>query len=119
MMAFRQKYAHYRWAGIAVLFLALLVGAVVTVNAQSQTCRDIANITVCGDQFTELTANGGGFRLVGNVKIGPKGSAPVVQVRNTGSIFDGTVLAENITQPTYFHFNQADPNTGATDFIIG
>jgi hypothetical protein len=122
MIAFRKVYAHYRWASAALLlFLLLLAGAVVTANAQGQTCRDVGQITICGDQFTELpaTTNGGGFRLLGNVKIGPKGSAPVVQVRNTGSIFDGTVLNENITQPSYFHFNQADPNTGTTDFIIG
>lgn len=119
MTAFRKIRALYRWGSIVVLLLVLLVGLAVTVTAQSQTCRDISNITVCGDQFTELSANGGGFKLVGNVKIGPKGSAPVVQVRNTGSIFDGTVLPENITQPTYFHFNQSDPNTGTADFIIG
>jgi len=119
MIAFRKLYTHHRWAGVAALFLILLAGAVVAVNAQSQTCRDVSNITVCGDQFTELSANGGGFKLVGNVKIGPKGGAPVVQVRNTGSIFDGSVLPENITQPTYLHFNQSDPNTGTADFIIG
>lgn len=104
---------------ILVLLLLLSVGAVVAVNAQSQTCRDVVNITVCGDTFNELTGNGGGFALRGNVKLGPKGGTPVVQVRNTGTIFDGTVLPDSISQPTYFHFNQADPNTGTTDFIIG
>jgi hypothetical protein len=107
-------------APLLLLIVALLIGgAVVAVEAQGQTCRDVNQITVCGDQLTELTSNGGGFKLVGNVKIGPKGGAAVVQVRNTGSVFDGTILAENITNPTYFHFNQTDPNTGTTDFLIG
>lgn len=104
---------------VGLLLLIMMVSSTYTAQAQAQTCRDVNQITVCGDQLTELTSNGGGFKLVGNVKIGPKGSAAVVQVRNTGSVFDGTILAENITQPTYFHFNQTDPNTGTTDFIIG
>ncbi|MEZ4679283.1 MAG: hypothetical protein R2932_34195, partial [Caldilineaceae bacterium] len=108
-----------RWVIGLILLLVLLGGALATVHAQSQTCRDVGNITVCGDQIFEVSANGGGFILTGNVRIGPKGSAPVVQIRNTGSIFDGTILPENITQPSYFHFNQADPGTGTTDFIIG
>ncbi|MCB0036540.1 MAG: hypothetical protein KDE51_21055, partial [Anaerolineales bacterium] len=109
------------WRGSAVIGMLLLlaVGARLVARAQGQSCRDIGNITVCGDQLTELTVNGGGFRLVGNLKIGPKGGAPVVQVRNTGSIFDGSVLDENITNPTYLHFNQSDPNTGTTDFLLG
>ena len=106
---------------ILVLLLLLSVGAVVAVNAQSQTCRDVGNITVCGDQFNEInaTVSGGGFRLRGNIRIGPKGQPAVVQVDATGSIFDGTVLNESITTATYIHLNQADPNTGTTDFIIG
>lgn len=121
MTVFKNIHKPYHWIGVLVMLLVLIGGAVVAVNAQSQTCRDVGNITVCGDQFNEFDAsvNGGGFRLVGNVKIGPKGGAPVVQVRNTGNIFDGTVLPENISQPTYLHFNQVDPNTGSADFIIG
>jgi hypothetical protein len=105
--------------GVVLLLTLLIGGAVVVVNAQAQTCRDINQITVCGDQLIESTANGGGFRLRGNVRIGPKGGAAVVQVRETGNILDGTVLNESITTATYFHFNQSDPNTGATDFLIG
>ena len=110
-----------RWFGVVAVLLALLGGTFVIVRGQAQTCRDINNITVCGDILDEFdaTVNGGGYRLRGNVKIGPKGLPPVVIVRNTGSIFDGTVLNENITSASYFHFNQADPNTGTTDFIIG
>ncbi len=104
-----------------LLLLLLSLGAVVAVNAQGQTCRDVNNLTICGDQLTEFadTVNGGGFRLSGNVRIGPKGQPAVVIVGNTGTIFDGSVLPENITTATYLHFNQADPNTGTTDFILG
>ncbi len=48
-----------------------------------------------------------------------EGSAPIIQVSGIGSIFDGTVLNENITDATFIHFNQPDPNTGTTDFVLG
>jgi hypothetical protein len=108
-----------RWSAAVGILCLLLMSALLAAHAQSQSCRDIGNITVCGDTFDELTANGGGFRLRGNLRIGPKGQPAVVAVGDTGSIFDGTVLAENITSASYFHFTQADPNTGTTDFIIG
>ncbi|MEZ4658606.1 MAG: hypothetical protein R2911_13630 [Caldilineaceae bacterium] len=108
-----------RWAGVVGLLFLLTVGALVNVHAQGQTCRDVNNLTICGDTLNEVEANGGGFLLSGNVRIGPKGGAAVVEVGNTGSIFDGSVLPENITTATYFHFNQVDPNTGTADFIIG
>ncbi|MCB0064867.1 MAG: hypothetical protein KDE19_22235, partial [Caldilineaceae bacterium] len=109
----------YRWPMFVGLLALLVVSTVVVVNAQGQSCRDIGNITVCGDNFDDLTANGGGFRLRGNLRIGPKGQSAVVVVDNTGSVFDGSILPENITTASYFHFNQADPNTGTTDFLIG
>ncbi|MFN8445949.1 MAG: hypothetical protein U0175_34480 [Caldilineaceae bacterium] len=123
----RETVTFQRWkwrvpmmAGVLVLLLSsIIAGGVLIGYAQSQTCRDINNITVCGDTFSESTSNGGGFRLRGNLKIGPKGSAPVLFVRNSGSILDGTVLNESITAPTYFHFANSDPNTGTTDFLVG
>ncbi|MBX3014961.1 MAG: hypothetical protein KF832_25795 [Caldilineaceae bacterium] len=112
----RQRY----WLSWLLVSLLLLTGgAVAVVQAQSQICRDIGNITVCGDILDEFVMNGGGFRLRGNLRIGPKGAAPVVAVDDTGSIFDGTVLPDSITTASYFHFAQTDPNTGSTDFIIG
>ena len=109
------------WIIIGAIVALTLAGTIVAVRAQSQTCRDIGNITVCGDQFDEFDAsvNGGGFRLRGNVRIGPKGAPAVVEVENGGNILDGTVLPENISTASYFHLNQVDPNTGTTDFIIG
>lgn len=115
------KAGFWKWR-VPVVLLTLLVligGAAIIVNAQAPVCRDINNITVCGDTLSNVEANGGGFIIRGNVTIGPKGGAAVVKVRNTGNIFDGTVLSESITEPTYFHFNNADPNTGTGDFLIG
>ena len=97
MPVFKNIRQPYHWIGVVSLLLVLIGGAVVAANAQSQTCRDIGNITVCGDQLTELTANGGGFKLVGNVKVGPKGAAPVVQVRNTGSVFTAPAIGSVTT----------------------
>ncbi|GAB4110251.1 MAG: hypothetical protein Fur005_15260 [Roseiflexaceae bacterium] len=107
------------WFLVAVAVVGAMGLAIA--RAQSQTCRDVSNITICGDTFTEFdsTTNGGGFRLRGNLRIGPKGLPAVVAVDNIGNIFDGSVLAENVTAASYFHFNQADSNTGTTDFIIG
>ncbi len=102
------------------VMLLLLIGLTITSAQVQQTCRDVNNITVCGDQITESpTINGGGFRLRGNVKLGPKGQPAVVQVDNIGSIFDGSVLDPNVSTATFFHFSQPDPNTGTTDFLIG
>ncbi|MFN8492479.1 MAG: hypothetical protein U0350_33065 [Caldilineaceae bacterium] len=109
----------FRAASIGLLLLLFTSGLVHSAYAQGQTCRDVNNLTICGDTLTDSTANGGGFRLKGNVKIGPKGSPAVVQLGDTGSLFDGTILDQSITTATYFHFNQADPNTGTTDFLIG
>jgi hypothetical protein len=105
-------------SGVALL---LIIGLSITHAEVQQTCRDVNNITVCGDTFDEFppTANGGGFRLRGNVIIGPKGQPAVVKVADIGNIFDGSVLDPNVSTASFFHFNQADANTGTTDFIIG
>ncbi len=106
-------------AGLLTALLLLIVGLSVGHAQPQQTCRDIVNITVCADEFAETTANGGGFRLRGNVIIGPRGLPAVVKVGDIGNIFDGSVLDPNISTATFYHFNQADPNTGSTDFLIG
>lgn len=104
---------------LGLLSVVLLLGTgLVIADAQSQTCRDINNITVCADEFSEFQSTSG-FRLRGNVRIGPKGLPAVVQVDDIGSIVDGTVLDQNITRASYFHFDQVDANTGTTDFLVG
>jgi hypothetical protein len=84
------------------LVLVLSTGLLVS-RAQSQTCRDVVNITVCGDTITDLTANGGGFRLSGDVRIGPKGQPAVVKVGNLGNVFDGSILNASSSTASYFH----------------
>ncbi len=111
------------WRIPMILLMLLMLGgySFTTVTAEPRACRDVNQITICGDAIDEFAAtfNGGGFRVRGNVTLGPKGGAAVVAVGNTGSIFDGSVLPENISTASYIHVNQADPNTGTTDFIIG
>jgi hypothetical protein len=106
---------------IVFLTLVLVLGTGLLVSrAQSQTCRDVVNITVCGDTLTDFTANGGGFKLAGNLRIGPKGLPAVVKVGNIGNVApDGSILSGSISTASYFHFAQADPNTGSADFLIG
>ncbi len=83
-----------RTASICLLLLLFTAGLIRGAYAQGQTCRDVNQLTICGDTLTEFAAdfNSGGFRLRGNVKIGPKGSPAVVQVRDTGSVLDGSVM---------------------------
>lgn len=103
-----------------LLLLGMSVG-LARASTDVQTCRDVNQLTFCADELNEYpaSANGGGFRLRGNLQIGPKGAAPLLAVDGIGAVFDGSILDSNITTGTYFHFNQADPNTGTTDFLIG
>jgi hypothetical protein len=56
--------------GAALALLAL--GAFAAVRAQGQVCREVVNLTVCADRVATETSDGG-FRLAGNIKIGPRG----------------------------------------------
>ncbi|MEZ4865871.1 MAG: hypothetical protein R3C14_31445 [Caldilineaceae bacterium] len=119
MNRFLLRYRRARWIGAAAIFVLLLAALSISTRAQGQTCRDVNNLTICADEFAETTNNGGGFRLRGNLRLGPKGAPAVVQVDDIGAVFDGSILDPNITTASYFHFNQADANTGTTDFLIG
>jgi hypothetical protein len=99
------------------IMLLLAIGLAVSVSAQGQTCRDVNNITVCGDLL--MAEEDGQFHLRGNIKIGPKGAAAVVHVTDMPSQFNGAPLGENTYTANYFHLNAPDANTGATDFLIG
>ena len=117
-----KKYARIVRIATLALLLVLTGGLLTQTRAQGQTCRDVNQLTICGDAIDEYnaTVNGGGFRLRGNVRIGPKGGAALVEVEDIGSVFDGSViLSPSISTASYFHFNTADASTGSTDFIIG
>ena len=109
-----------RFLPLLLIFFCVGVG-LARASSDAQTCRDVGVLTFCADEFIEYSSsvNGGGFKLRGNLVIGPKGQPPVVAVDNIGSVFDGSILDSNISIGSYFHFNQADPNTGTTDFILG
>lgn len=117
----RSRHWAVRMAVVVAVLMGLVGGAIFVVQAQTPVCRDVNNLTICADTFDEFpaAANGGGFRLRGNVRIGPKGGAALVKVEDIGNVFDGSILNEDISTATYFHFNQPDPNTGTTDFLIG
>ncbi len=102
---------------LVIVVLLLAIGLAVGVSAQGQICRDVNNITVCGDQL--IAEDGGQFHLRGNLRIGPKGGAPVVHVTDMPSQFNGSPLGENTYTANYFHLNAPDANTGAADFLIG
>ncbi len=110
----------YQFLSMGLLSLVLL--ALVTLKLSSvalaapQACLDIANITVCADQQDTIT---GGLRLRGNLKIGPKGGPMVVLVTDNPATFNGSPVSEATRQASYFHFDVPDPNTGATDFLVG
>jgi hypothetical protein len=46
----------------------------------SQNCRGVNQLTICGDTIDQFPANfnSGGFRLRGNLKIGPKDDPTLV-----------------------------------------
>lgn len=120
-----QKFFRFNHRSLRLVpLLLLLLGATVGLaqaRSEAQICRDVNQLTICGDTINEFGAsiNGGGFRLIGNVRIGSKGVAPVVEVEDIGAVVDGSILDPNVSTASFFHFNQADTNTGTTDFIIG
>lgn len=102
---------------LSLVLLSLLTLRLTSVaQAAPQACLDIANITVCADQQTDFS---GGLGLRGNVKIGPKGGPMVVLVTDNPATFNGLTVDDSVRLATYFHLNAPDPNTGATDFLIG
>ena len=102
---------------LVAVVLLLAIGLAAGVSAQGQICRDISNITVCGDQL--MAEADGQFHLRGNIKIGPRGGAPVVHVTDMPSQFNGAPLGEATYTANYFHLNAPDANTGAADFLLG
>ncbi len=106
-----------RWVvGIFVLALAAS-GLLVTARAQSQTCRDVSNLNVCGDIL--VADDGSQFQLRGNIRIGPKGGAKVIQVTDMPAIFNGSQVNESTYRAQFFHLDAPDPNSGAADVLIG
>lgn len=97
MSLLRSFLKHRLHIGLLVVMLATLAGGyfATRTKAQGQICRDIGNLTVCGDQ----EGNPGTGDLVGNIRIGPKGKPPVVLVTDYPS--------------------PDDPKSGVAAFIAG
>src|SRR4029453_19606222 len=83
-------------------------------RAQGQICRDVVNLTICADQLETETPEGE-FRLVGNIKIGPRGGPMLLALDNRDITIDGVTDA---LRAQFTHVNQ--PGTmGATNFAVG
>jgi hypothetical protein len=107
--------------GILIGIVVLMSSTLIVVRAQTPVCRDVGNLTICGNELAEIDSSlfGGGFAIRGNLTIGPKGLPPVVRVVDIGSIFEGEVVDAALTSATYFHFNQLDTENGSSDYLIG
>ena len=64
-------------SGLALALLAILC-LPQTAYVQAQTCRDVNQLTLCGDQVFDMTTNGGGFALRGDVRINLRSSCKLV-----------------------------------------
>src|SRR5262245_54111681 len=70
-----RTFLRWQWLGpfaMAGLIVLLFAGAFTVARAQSQVCRDVGNLSVCGDQVAQENQQGE-YRLRGNIRIGPKG----------------------------------------------
>jgi hypothetical protein len=101
-------------AGLVVLLIA---GAFSVAHAQAPICRDVSNLTICGD--TLVVESGTQFHLRGNIKIGPKGAAAVVHVTDMDTSFAGIEIDPGTYTAQFFHLDAVDPNSGAKDLLFG
>ncbi len=101
---------------VVVAALAMAAGVVAVVRAQAQTCRDVNNMTICGDVIEEGSV---GFSLKGNVRMGVKSGPMLVKIDDMATTFNFLNINESTYKASYFHLNAPDPNTGTTDFAIG
>ena len=59
------------------------------------------------------------FSSRGNIKIGPKGAAPLVVAGDLADTYKGIPVDANTRVAQFFHLNQPDPNSGTTDLLFG
>ncbi|MCB0183152.1 MAG: hypothetical protein KDE31_02750, partial [Caldilineaceae bacterium] len=109
---YRFRHSVFRHGILLLLLAVALAGLTSSARGQSPICRDVGNLTICGEFFDELVdAPGGDFKLEKNLQIGPKGGVPVVLVTD----FKEFVTAD----AAFIHRTVADPAVGATDIIEG
>jgi hypothetical protein len=100
-------------AALALIVLVAL-GMFAAARAQGQICRDVVNLTICGDELVQETSQGE-FRLADNIKIGPRGGPMLLALDNREISFGGgsaPLRAEftHVIQPGLL---------GATDIAVG
>jgi hypothetical protein len=100
---------------IALVALGMFAGA----RAQGQICRDIVNLTICGDSISPNPSDPEEFRLAGNLKIGPRGGPALLQVTDMEPTFKGQPVSDASRVAQFFHRKQPDPNNGAADVLFG
>src|SRR5262245_4338746 len=113
-------FLRWQWLGpfaMAGLIALLIAGAFSVARAQGQVCRDVDNLTICGD--TLVVGSGTQFLLRGNIKIGPKGGAALVAVSDMESSFQGFPISPEGYMAQFVHLDAPSPTTGATDFLAG
>src|SRR5262245_27322655 len=108
-----------RWQRLGIVALTGLValmiaGAFSVARAQSQVCRDVGNLSVCGDTLVQENQQGE-YRLSGNIKIGPKGGPKLLLLVDRQISFSGT---PGTIHAQFTHVNQPGL-VGATDFVLG
>ena len=77
---------------VVVAGLAMAAGVLAAVRAQAQTCRDVNNMTICGDVITEGTT---GFSLKGNVRMGVKSGPMLVKIDDMATTFSSFTISED------------------------
>lgn len=68
---------------MAALITLFLLGGAKPAHAQgNRVCRDQGNLTICGDEFTDLSNDLGAdaYRLTGNLTVARRGGPPVLRV---------------------------------------
>jgi hypothetical protein len=106
--------------GATLALLALLaLGAFASVRAQGQICRDVVNLTVCGDSITTNPNDPEEFNLKGNIKVGPRGGPLLLHATDMEPTFKGREVSEATRAAQFLHLKQPDPNAGTTDVLAG
>ena len=107
---------------LALMALVLLaVGLSTGAQAQGQICRDVEQITICGDtlQTNPNDPASTSFNLVGNLRIGVKGGPMVIRVSPLPESFAGIPVNADTRQGMFSHRAEANPRAGTANALFG
>lgn len=110
-----------RLLAVGAAILLLSASGWMQAQAQGQTCRDVGNITVCGDVLETNPNNpgSGDFNLIGNLQIGRKGGPMVLRVTGLPPTFAGQAVSDQLQRGIFQHRETAPPRFGGTDLLFG